>query len=260
MSTQQTHYIDNYRKLIELNGNLTNFECSFNVTSSGNTPFSALVADQNSLDTNPNMPYKQATDGQISGTITQDKNVYQPYYLVLKTDTPGEVTINLNVKEIPPNNQNVNNSPPNPQQGPTFSKEAYQQQKPYTPPQQKPYTSPHPQQQHPQQQHPQHPPVKQEVEKSKTNWKFIFTIFLVVGGCALLYYFYTKNKDKFFTNKSSIIQQPVLQNVVVPQIPVPTPPAPVLAPVLAPVMLPTPSVKSSSVLMDKLNSLQYSTN
>jgi hypothetical protein len=90
------------KQLIDLNGDSVNFELSFRAVSSGNAPFDVLVVDQETLDSNPDLPYKNADTGTISGSIVSDKNVHQNYFLILKSDKPCQVTCDINIKEIPP--------------------------------------------------------------------------------------------------------------------------------------------------------------
>lgn len=99
MSIKQTHKVDKIKKLIDLNGDTTNFEINFRVTS--NNPFEILVVDQTTLDNSPNLEYKKVENGQITGNVKNDKNVYQNYFLILKADKPCECVVEIDKKEIP---------------------------------------------------------------------------------------------------------------------------------------------------------------
>jgi hypothetical protein len=90
------------KQLIDLNGDLTNFELTFKASSQGNEPFDALVVDQATLDGDQELPYKKADTGSISGSITADKNMYQNYFLILKSDKPCQIVCDIDIKEIPP--------------------------------------------------------------------------------------------------------------------------------------------------------------
>lgn len=100
-TTRQTHPIGQIKKLIDLNGDTTNFDISFQVSSRNKEPFQLLVVDQTTLDNTPELQYKNVDNGTISGNIVQDKNVYQNYFLVLKSDNPCECDIEITKKELP---------------------------------------------------------------------------------------------------------------------------------------------------------------
>lgn len=106
MSTA-TYNITPQQKLIDLNGDMTNFKLTFTATSS--EPFYVLVVDQKMLDDNVPLNYKKvelSADGKsasIGGDIVVDKNIYQNFYLLLKSDNPCDVTVNITKEQIPPN-------------------------------------------------------------------------------------------------------------------------------------------------------------
>ena len=90
------------QQLVDLNEDLVNFELTFTVTSHTKKPFNMIVVDQSTLDNNPNLEFKNV-DHTISGDIISDKNIYQNYFLCLKADTPCDVDVEIEKKEIPPN-------------------------------------------------------------------------------------------------------------------------------------------------------------
>jgi len=101
MSTvKTTHQIDQFKKLIDLNGDTTNFDITFKVTSQNKEPFDILVVDQTTLDNTQTLEYKRA-HGEISGNIVHDKNVYQNYYLILKAEKPCQCDIEILKRELP---------------------------------------------------------------------------------------------------------------------------------------------------------------
>ena len=89
-------------QLVDLNGDTTNFDITFTVTSKNKEPFYLVVVDQKTLDVNPNFSFRQADKGQLSGNIVSNKNVYQNYFLCLKADEDCEVNIEIIKKEIQP--------------------------------------------------------------------------------------------------------------------------------------------------------------
>lgn len=98
--TQKTYTLGKIKQLVDLNGAMTNFDLNFSVTSKTGADFDAVVVDQTRLDSDDNIQYEKA-HGSISGNITNDKGVYQNYFLLLKSDVPTEVDIVIDVKEIP---------------------------------------------------------------------------------------------------------------------------------------------------------------
>ena len=98
--TTNTYKIGKLKQLIDLNGDNTNFNVSFKVTSENGEDFNALVVDQKTLDSGDELNYKLA-NGILSGSINADKNVYQNYFLILKAETPTNVTVEINIEELP---------------------------------------------------------------------------------------------------------------------------------------------------------------
>ena len=96
----KTYSVGKIKQLIDLNGDSTNFEITFRVKSRNKEPFEILVVDQTTLDNNPSLEYKKA-DGEISGTIVNDKNVYQNYFLILRAETPCECDVEIIKKDLP---------------------------------------------------------------------------------------------------------------------------------------------------------------
>lgn len=109
--TQKTYTLGKIKQLVDLNGAMTNFDLNFSVTSKTGADFDAVVVDQTRLDSDDNIQYEKA-NGSISGNITNDKGVYQNYFLLLKSDVPTEVDIVIDVKEIPRRIEHVQQPPP----------------------------------------------------------------------------------------------------------------------------------------------------
>lgn len=100
-TTENVYSIGKVKQLIDLNGDSVNFEVSFNVESETGEAFDALVVDQTTLDNNSKIEYKKADEGKLSGTITNDKNVYQNYFLILKADKDVNCKVSISKKELP---------------------------------------------------------------------------------------------------------------------------------------------------------------
>ena len=107
MTKTTTIDVNNIQQLIDLNGEMTNFKITFNVKSEDGSEFNAVVIDQHTLDNNATPEFKTTKNGELSGTIIADKNVFQNYYLALKSDKPVVCTLNIDIEEIPP--QNIEN-------------------------------------------------------------------------------------------------------------------------------------------------------
>jgi hypothetical protein len=103
-TTENIYSIGKVKQLIDLNGDSINFEVDFNVESESGDPFDILVVDQTTLDNNPKIDYKTADEGKISGSITNDKNVYQNYFLILKADKDIKCKVSISKKELPKTN------------------------------------------------------------------------------------------------------------------------------------------------------------
>jgi hypothetical protein len=98
---KKTYTLNKMKQLVDLNGDTTNFNLTFTATTKDGSNFDALVVDQTTLDSTPSLEYKKAK-GTISGNIISDKNVYQNYFLLLKSDKPCECDVTIEKKEIQP--------------------------------------------------------------------------------------------------------------------------------------------------------------
>ncbi len=102
--SKTTYTLTPQNQLIDLNGDLVNFDLTFSAISKDGTPFKALVIDQVTLDTNPELQHNIAENGHIGGNIVYDKNVSQNLFLLLKIhEKPCEVEVTIDKKEIPAN-------------------------------------------------------------------------------------------------------------------------------------------------------------
>ena len=112
--SKTTYTLTPQNQLIDLNGDLVNFDLTFSAISKDGTPFKALVIDQLTLDTNPELQHNIVENGHIGGNIVYDKNVFQNLFLLLKIhEKPCEVEVTIDKKEIPANiPPPVQNNPP----------------------------------------------------------------------------------------------------------------------------------------------------
>lgn len=109
VTIKKPYKIGKIKQLIDLNEKLTNFDINFKVTCS--SPFDMLVVDQTTLDNNPTLEFKKVSNGEISGNLRQENNVYQNFFLVLKSDNPCECVVEIVRNELP---KTIQQLPPNP--------------------------------------------------------------------------------------------------------------------------------------------------
>lgn len=178
MSINKTVVLSPRQQLVDLNGETTNFNITFTVTSKNNEQFDLLVVDQTTLDNNPKLEFKRA-NGTISGNIISDKNVYQNYFLCIKADQECEVDVVIDKKEVKvAPSQEITKS----------SKSTLTQ---------------------PSRPNPRSVSVT-HTQPSTINWKMIGILVLLIVGGIILYQMYSKNKDKKSDNN-------VLPSVVSPK-------------------------------------------
>ena len=106
--SKRIYTTSNVQQLIDLNEDLTNFKLKFTLSSKNNQEFDMVIADQHTIDNTPNELEFKRVKNTISGTIVSDKNVFQNHFLILKSagDTPAEVEVIINKREIPANPEN----------------------------------------------------------------------------------------------------------------------------------------------------------
>lgn len=175
MKITEKYVLSGIKQLVDLNGDMTNFDLTFTVTSKDNRDFQAVVVDQNTLDTNPNPDYKIAP-GIISGNIVADQGIYQNYFLVLKCEQNEnvEVTVDIEKNEIPRNplydaTEKFDDKNIDGKNMKAFGVEAPLQQ----------------------------PPVAnemQQIKKSIFSLRNILIVLAILVICALLYYYFFKYK------------------------------------------------------------------
>ena len=101
MSTSsKTYQVNNYKQLIELNGDKTNFDLTFEIKSVDKAPFKALVISENDLNSGNPLNYQDVNGGFINGNVKNDNGVFQTYFLLLKADEPTECEVTISVKDI----------------------------------------------------------------------------------------------------------------------------------------------------------------
>ncbi len=211
--SSKTYSLNNTRQLIDLNGDAKNFTLSFSVTSRDGGEFDALVVDQTTLDSSSEIVYKKTVGGVIAGDIRSDKDVYQNYFLILKSEEKRDVDVTIDIQEIQPAPEPA----PEPEPTQNFLQPSDENINEFTP-----VVTP---------------------KTSSINWKLILIVIIVIGGGFLLYKFYMSKKDKVVDNGSRFNPVKPLTSSTLPVAPAPTPaptPTPASVPVVHPSAIPSP--------------------
>ena len=203
MSVKKTLSLTSRQQLIDLNEETTNFDLTFTAKSLDNSHFDVLVVDQSTLDNNPSLEYKRAK-GVISGNIISDKNVYQNYFLCLKSEKPCDVEIIIDKKKIHPRLEQSMGQQPMGQQSMRQQQMGQQSMR----------QQPMGQQPMGQQSFRSTPSINPPSKPSNTNWKVIFIFIVILGAIGVFYYMYNKKKQEKITvdnpNVASILSPPSL--------------------------------------------------
>jgi hypothetical protein len=216
--SEMIYSVTSQKQLVDLNGESRNFDLTFTAESEDGEPFEAIVIDQNTVDTHPDIAYKRV-EGHISGNVIADKDVYQNYYLALRADKPCKVKVSIQKREIPPASQ--------PQQAIVPKIEAGMS----------------------------HPVPAPPVNKgwNKKTWVYIGIGAAVVIGCFALYYF-TKKPSEQSSNTTvkpvATKRCPVPSAPSVPKVEIPVSlnaPTPVVSAPKVDVSVPQPQVAVSNV-------------
>jgi len=196
------------KQLIDLNGDKVNFDLTFNATSANKVPFDALVVTQKMLDSETPLEYKKVTEGTINGNIVSDKGVYDNYLLLLKSDTPVDCQITIDIKDIPINQEFFRQLQQNNLEQKNLEQQVNKQNKQNTQNNQINRTNKNLEDKNSKnkQLNPQNQEELQSQKKSsKINWKILLLILVICIGGFALWYFYNKN----ITNSSKI---PLINN------------------------------------------------
>lgn len=113
-TVKHTYTINNFRQLIDLNGESINFDIKFKVVSHNREPFDVVVVDQTTLDNSTELQYNHVAKGIIEGSVVHDKNIYQNYFLCLKASNPCKCDVEITKKDLPKTPMNVPVKPSQP--------------------------------------------------------------------------------------------------------------------------------------------------
>lgn len=87
------------KKLIDINGDIVNFNVSFRVRSHEGLDFESAIVDQNTLENSPTLPFRSSVNGEISGTMTVDSGLpLMQYFLVLKAEQTNPVQVEIAIE------------------------------------------------------------------------------------------------------------------------------------------------------------------
>ncbi len=100
--TQKSYSISRIKTLIDFNHDMVNFKVNFNIVSPENQTFSALIVNQETLDTQDaeTLEYK-TVQGSLSGEIVSDTNSKQSYFIILMSEIPMSVDVTLESYRYP---------------------------------------------------------------------------------------------------------------------------------------------------------------
>lgn len=99
--SQRSYTIGKKQQLVDLNGDAINFKVLFHISSPEGRPFESVIIDQSTLDHNDTIEYRQVPDGILSGEIVADKNVYQNYFIALRSLETMQVDVRLDFERLP---------------------------------------------------------------------------------------------------------------------------------------------------------------
>jgi len=88
------------RQLIDLNQDAVNFHLRFQAASENGKEFQAVVVSQKTLNQEGVLDYQEAP-GILSGEIETSQNVYDNYFLVLKSSEPIAILVEVELTPYP---------------------------------------------------------------------------------------------------------------------------------------------------------------
>jgi hypothetical protein len=240
MSSAGKYQLNKIKQLIDLNGDKVNFELNFFVKSTNNAPFEAIVLDQETLNSEQPIEYKNVDTGELTGNIVWNKNIYKNYLLVLRSKDPCECEVTIDIQDIEPEEPQV--------VPPEIVRPRQQAQVPPAPVRESV-------------QKPQRKKKEDDESSSGGIFKTILIVIAVIFAAYIGYWVYTN----YFANKNgAAAPASQAQQVQVPQLQLPTPqlqlpapqvqlPTPQVAPQVAPQI--APHVAPVSDIVNRINNL-----
>ncbi len=87
-------------QVLPINQNILNFQANIKVESVDNAPFYALVIEQHQLADVDKLTFKNVSNGVLSIELSNEKDTFESWYLVLRADKETEVSITIDVVKI----------------------------------------------------------------------------------------------------------------------------------------------------------------
>lgn len=188
MSTKR-YNLTQRQQLVDVNNSLVNFEANISATSLDQTPFDAIVVTQKELEASPQLDFKRVEQGVFGVSISQNKNVYENFFLVLRSDVTTTVDVTVEVVELPMLEPAGGAQPP-----------IQIESRPLPPTPQPPLDAGY--------------TLAPKQSFLKTNWKLVaIVLIIVVGGAAMWYFYKTRSTGGgFFSSfrpRPAIVTPPV---------------------------------------------------
>lgn len=96
LTNSKTYTVSDFRTLIDINNNLTNF--SSNITASSSSPFLYCFATQEELD---NGKISLQLEQNLEANIISNNGIFNNYFLVLKTNgSPLDINVTIDTQEV----------------------------------------------------------------------------------------------------------------------------------------------------------------
>ena len=97
----KSYTLSKVQQLIDLNHDAVNFRLKFTVQSPDQDKvFHMVIASQSQLDSGDEIEFKDV-NGMISGEVENNNNVYQNYYMILKSSNPQTVNVSILLEQLP---------------------------------------------------------------------------------------------------------------------------------------------------------------
>jgi hypothetical protein len=97
----KSYTLSKVQQLIDLNHDAINFRLKFTVQSQdAEQSYQMVVVNQSQLDSGDEIQYKDV-QGTISGEVVNDNNVYQNYYMILRSQNAISVDVSILLDQLP---------------------------------------------------------------------------------------------------------------------------------------------------------------
>jgi hypothetical protein len=98
--TKTTYAASRIKQLVDINQATTNFRATFTLTSAQGKPFEAVIVPQRLLDSEGELEFQPAP-GQLSAEIVRDRNIYEHYFLVFRSEEPMMLDFEMTFQPLP---------------------------------------------------------------------------------------------------------------------------------------------------------------